>query len=96
MDGNPNHLADFTERSFHRLGSGAGLREAARLEQQQPFDPAAIAAQKEKRLARTPRELVRFYGRRPGKLMARLWTTLRYGFANRYLTIVWEKPPAGQ
>jgi SAM-dependent methyltransferase len=96
MDGNPNHLADFTERSFRRLGAGAGLREAARLEQQQPFDPAAIASQKEKRLARTPRELARFYGRRPGKLMARLWSTLRYGFANRYLTIVWEKPPAGQ
>jgi hypothetical protein len=28
----------------------------------------------------------------PGTLLARVWTTLRYGFENRYLTIAWEKP----
>jgi len=92
MDGNPNHLADFTERSFRKLGSFAGLREIASLSQVQPFDPAAIASHREKRLARTRSELLRFYARRPEKLFARAWATLRYGFANRYLTVAWEKP----
>ncbi|PWU08271.1 MAG: class I SAM-dependent methyltransferase [Terriglobia bacterium] len=92
MDGNPNHLADFTRRSFRRLGHRAGLKEIAAFEQEQPFDAAAVASQKEKRLVRTPASLLQFYARRPWKLVTRVAATLRYGFANHYLTIVWEKP----
>jgi len=91
MDGNPNHLTDFTERSFRKLGQGTGLRETDCLRQVQPFSASAVALGKERRLARTPAQLMGFYLRRPGKLALRVGATVRYGFTNRYITIAWRK-----
>jgi SAM-dependent methyltransferase len=91
-DGNPNHLTDFTERAFRRLGSANGLRELGCLRQIQPFNPAAITLGAEKRLARSRAQLIGFYARWPNKLALRLWATVRYGFQNRYITVAWEKP----
>jgi hypothetical protein len=36
-----------------------------------------------------------YYARHPGALVRRIGSTVRYGFCNRYLTVVAEKPPAG-
>jgi 2-polyprenyl-3-methyl-5-hydroxy-6-metoxy-1,4-benzoquinol methylase len=92
MDGNPHHLTDFTEHSFRKLGSTLGLREMACLAQTQIFDPRAVASGREKRLERTPAELLRFYAAHPQKIGLRFWATLRYGFVNKYLTLAWQKP----
>jgi len=94
VDGNPHHITDFTENSFRRLGVAAGLNEIDCFRQVQRFNPQAIAAGTEKRLSRSRGQLLSFYARHPNKLTLRLWATLRYGFANRYITIAWEKPHA--
>ncbi len=33
-----------------------------------------------------------YYLRNPGALLRRIGSTLRFGFSNRYITIVWEGP----
>ena len=36
--------------------------------------------------------LVGYYLRHPSALFRRLFATLRFGFTNRYVTLVWERP----
>jgi SAM-dependent methyltransferase len=91
-DANPHHATDFTERSFRRLGARAGLTELATFRQVQPYSPIALLMKREARAHGVRRGLVSYYVGNPGTLLARVWTTLRYGFENRYLTIAWEKP----
>ena len=91
MDGNPHHLTDFTERSFRRMAHGLPLKEVAAFAQVQPFSATHILAGKEKRLSRDHRSLVAFYSQHPGKLLSRVFSTVRHGFINRYLTIVWQR-----
>jgi SAM-dependent methyltransferase len=90
-DANPHHASDFTERSFRRLGGAAGLREISSFRQVQPYSPIALLRKTEVRAHGVRRGLASYYLHNPGKLWARGWTTLRYGFQNRYLTVVWEK-----
>ena len=52
----------------------------------------ALLKKRETRAHGVRRELPSYYRQNPGRLLARVWDTLRYGFENRYLTIVWEKP----
>lgn len=91
MDGNPHHLTDFSERSFRALGKACGLREVASFPQVQTFSPVSILNGSEKRVVRNHSGLLRFYSRHPAKLALRIWSTARFGFQNRYLTIVWTK-----
>lgn len=91
MDGNPHHLSDFTESSFRRMAKGLPLREVACLCQVQPFSAGNILAGKEKRLSRDRSNLLGFYAKHPSKLFTRAVSTLRYGFVNRYLTVVWQR-----
>jgi 2-polyprenyl-3-methyl-5-hydroxy-6-metoxy-1,4-benzoquinol methylase len=91
-DANPHHASDFTERSFRRLGAAAGLRELYSFSQVQPYSLIALMRKTETRAQGVRRGLAAYYLQHPSKLLARGWTTLRYGFQNRYLTIAWEKP----
>jgi SAM-dependent methyltransferase len=91
MDGNPHHLSDFTEASFRGLGRENGLREIASLRQVQPFSAVSVVNGTESRAIRSGSELLKFYSQHPSKLGARLWSTLRFGFTNRYLTVIWTK-----
>ncbi len=91
-DANPHHASDFTERTFRRLGAGAGLRELYSFSQVQPYSPIALMRKTEARKHGVRRGLATYYLQHPGKLLARGWATICYGFQNRYLTIVWEKP----
>lgn len=91
VDANPHHLHDFTARSFRRLFAGHGLDEQECLEQEQPFGLRAVLTRSEPRLESVRPNLPGWYLRHPGSLLRRLHSTLRYGFANRYLTIGWRK-----
>jgi cyclopropane fatty-acyl-phospholipid synthase-like methyltransferase len=93
MDGNPHHLADFSERSFRRLARGLPLREVAAFRQEQPFLAAHVITGQEKRSSRSFGDLLSFYLAHPGKLTRRVAVTARYGFVNRYLTIAWVCEP---
>jgi SAM-dependent methyltransferase len=94
MDGNPHHLTDFTEHSFRRMARGLPLQEVAAFGQEQPFSATQVLAGKEKRLSRDHRGLLKFYWQNPGKLVTRAVSTVRWGFVNRYSTIVWKRDAA--
>ncbi len=92
VDANPHHLHDFSERSFRRLLSPHRLVERDALVQDQPFAAAAILARREPRLRQLRRGLPAWYLRHPDALLRRIAATLRHGFKNRYLTVVWQAP----
>lgn len=91
VDVNPHHLHDFTERSFRRMVTVHGLRELASLRQVQPYPLMRVLKRAEPRMADMRLNLTSYYLRHPWSLTKRLWATQRYGFTNRYLTVVWQK-----
>lgn len=91
VDANPHHLTDFTPRSFRRLGAKSGLEMFDSLEQVQPFSPLSVLARREARTRDMREGLLRYYAGHPGALARRLWSTCRFGFTNRHLTIAWRK-----
>jgi trans-aconitate methyltransferase len=91
-DANPHHLTDWTEASFRRLGSMNGLRVVDELRQVQAYSPVALLRKTETRAQGLRKGMANYYLQHPEKLIMRCWSTLRYGFTNRYLTVAWEKP----
>ena len=91
VDANPHHLHDFTARSFRRMGRVHGLREVACHEQVQPFSVVRVMGRQEARMADMRANLVAYYATHPGAAIRRAVSTLRHGFVNRYLTVVWQK-----
>jgi SAM-dependent methyltransferase len=92
VDVNPHHLHDFTERSLHALVAPHGLVEIDRLCQVQRFSPLAALRREESRMADMRRGLLGYYARHPRAALRRLAATVRYGFTNRYATLVWRRP----
>lgn len=92
VDINPHHLTDFTERRFRRSVERHGLREVACLRQIQPYRLFAVLGRTEARMADMRPNLVGYYARHPRAALRRLAATLRFGFTNRYLTVVWTRP----
>ncbi len=92
VDANPHHKSNFSPRTFARLGTSHALSCVDSLKQVQPYNAVAIVGRREKRAADLRRSIPLFYLRNPSHLFLRLWSILRDGFANKYLTIVWEKP----
>ncbi|MCP4006453.1 MAG: methyltransferase domain-containing protein [bacterium] len=94
VDVNAYHLSDFTEASFRRLVAPYGLRELEAFRQVQTVrftDVFSFGSEADARLSRLRPNLPAYYARHPGALLKRIWTTLRHGFSNHYLTIVWER-----
>ena len=91
VDANPHHKSNFSATRFRSMGNLFSLKYVDSLRQEQPFSPLAIAFRKETRAANMRRNLVAFYLRHPSHLILRAWSTLRDGFVNKYITIVWEK-----
>ena len=90
MDVNPHHLHDFTKSSFRRLFAPYDLVEVAALRQVQPVALLSVIRREEARMKDVRPNLPSHYLRHPGALVKRIGSTLRYGFANRYLTIAWK------
>ena len=91
VDANPHHLHDFTERSFRELVEPLGLSEAACFRQTQSFEPISVLTRKEYRLRDLRKNLGHYYVTHPSAFFDRIWSTVRYGFTNRYVTIAWRK-----
>ncbi len=91
VDANPHHRSNFSINGFSRMGGSFSLRCITRLCQVQPFSPLAVALKTEARTASLRRGLPSFYLRHPSHLLLRIWSTLRHGFVNKYITLVWEK-----
>jgi SAM-dependent methyltransferase len=90
VDANPHHRTDFTEDSLLALGREVGLRQIASLRQVQPYSPVAVLSRSERRTRDLRPSLLRYYLGHPSAAWGRLWATLRYGFANHYLTVAWQ------
>ncbi len=90
VDLNPHHRHDFSPRSFRALFRAQGFRSCAELAQIQPVDVLAVLRGSESRLTGLRPGLTGWYLRHPDALLRRALATLRYGFANRYLTVAWE------
>lgn len=90
VDANPFHLHDFSERSFRGLFSRHGLVEIDCLRQDQPYRLGAILARSEVRMRTMRRNLPAYYLRHPDALVRRVWSTLRHGLKNKYLTVAWR------
>ncbi len=93
VDVNPHHLHDFTQSSFRRLFLNLGLTELASFQQVQWFNPLPILSRSEARTRDLRSNLLLYYWKNPAGLSKRVWSTVRYGFSNRYLTSVWQKRP---
>ncbi|WP_275830598.1 class I SAM-dependent methyltransferase [Paraflavitalea sp. CAU 1676] len=91
MDANPYHLQDFTGKSFRQLFFDAGFREVASFVQVQRFNPLPLLNRKEKRSKDLRRNVLRYYADHPNKLLLRLRSIVKDGFANKYLVAVFEK-----
>jgi SAM-dependent methyltransferase len=91
VDANPHHRTDFTAGSFRKISKALGLVELDSLCQDQRYNPIALLSGKEKRSSGIRRNLAGYYLANPNRLWARVGSTLRYGFKNRYLTIAWKK-----
>ena len=91
VDGNPYHLNDFTEKSFVRLFEQRGFILGSVLKQVQPFSPIFLTSKgTSNRLQNIRPHLINYYFTHPGSFVKRVWSTLRFGFTNRYLTAVWH------
>jgi SAM-dependent methyltransferase len=90
MDANPYHLHDFTERSFRGLFRDRGLVELACFRQVQPFHLTALFGRKESRLKELRRNLLLYYLAHPVGFAKRVWSTLRHGLRNHYITVAWQ------
>jgi SAM-dependent methyltransferase len=90
VDANPHHRTDFTAVSFRKMARALGLDELDSLGQDQDYDPIALLRGREKRSS-VRRNLPGYYLANPDRLWARVYSTLRHGFRNRYLTIAWRK-----
>ena len=92
VDANPHHFHDFTESSFRRLLDPYGMTEVACFPQVQHFNPITILTRNEARLNDLRPNLGCYYLTHPTALVQRIWSCVRFGFSNRYLTIAWQAP----
>lgn len=95
VDLNPHHLHDFSAASFRRMLRELGLVEIDALEQNQPVPLLPILLRRETRLSDMRASLPSYYLEHPGALWKRVVSTLRYGLANRYLTVACERAASG-
>lgn len=91
VDVNPHHLHDFTPASFRSLFGRLGFVELASLRQVQGFPLRRVLGRQERRTKDLRPHLLRYYTRHPAALGRRLWSTLRHGLSNHYLTIAWRR-----
>lgn len=91
VDANPHHKTNFSAKSFRRVGDDRSLEYIDSLLQVQRFNPFSIASRRERRTADLRTGIMSFYLHHPSHIALRVWSILRDGFANKYLTVVWEK-----
>ena len=87
VDVNPHHRHDFSERGFLRMLAALGLEPFDSLRQLQPVPLGAVLRRSEARMSDLRPHLLAYYARHPSSALRRLWSTLRHGFVNHYLTL---------
>jgi SAM-dependent methyltransferase len=93
VDLNPHHLHDFTPASFREMGTRRGFEVVDELLQVQRVGLAEIWGEQRFKRENLRPNLPAYYLTHPAALMGRIATTLRFGLANHYLTLVWQRHP---
>jgi len=91
VDLNPHHLCDFTAAQFRAMGARHGLVERAEYTQVQRMSPLELVRGNRFKRENLRANLPQYYLQHPVAAVKRLTTTLRHGFANLYLTLVWQR-----
>ncbi len=82
---------DFSAAQFRAMGAHHGLVERADLLQVQRMSPFELLRGNRFKRENLREKLPQYYLRHPSAALKRLTTTLRHGFANLYLTLVWQR-----
>lgn len=90
VDANPHHVTDFTPASIRRIFKKLGFEEVASHKQIQKFSFWKIALKQEKRAQKMRPNMMSYYVQNPSGFFKRIYATIRYGFSNHYITIVWK------
>ena len=91
VDVNPHHLTDFSVSSIRKMIQTAGFEVVDELLQVQPFSPVKILKKQESRVEDMRDKLLQYYMKNPSAGLKRIYSTLRFGFSNRYLTLACRK-----
>lgn len=91
VDLNPHHLHDFTPGGFREMGERRGLEVVDELLQVQRVGLAEIFGEQRFKRENLRANLPGYYLANPSALLSRIVTTLRFGLANHYLTLVWRR-----
>jgi 2-polyprenyl-3-methyl-5-hydroxy-6-metoxy-1,4-benzoquinol methylase len=91
VDVNPHHLTDFTAKSIKKLLHSENLEVIAEFKQIQTFSLIKILTKQESRVEDMRENLAYYYVRNPLSALKRAYSTLRFGFSNRYLTLACRK-----
>lgn len=90
VDVNPHHVTDFTRASFRNMFKDMGFEELDARIQVQKYSLFKILLKQEKRAQNIRGGLISYYLQHPSAVFSRIYATLRYGFANHYITIAWQ------
>jgi len=93
-DGNPHHLHDFSERSFKKLLSQHSFVAGKELKQVQPWvydDAFSSAEDSASRSQGVGNNVLAYYRKHPLALVTRVYSLIRHGTCNIYLTAVFSK-----
>jgi 2-polyprenyl-3-methyl-5-hydroxy-6-metoxy-1,4-benzoquinol methylase len=91
VDANPHHRSNFTARKFMQMGEKFSLRRIETFSQVQPYSPSSILLRRERRTENLRRSIPMFYLYHPSHFFLRIWSLVQDGFANKYVTVVWER-----
>lgn len=91
VDVNYHHLNDFNETSYTKMFIERGFKAKKRFYQDQTISPLQIINKRSQRFIDIRKNLLSYYLNHPTSFLKRVISTLKFGFKNRYLTIVWEK-----
>ncbi len=91
VDVNPYHLTDFSAASIRKMLKSAKFEIVDELLQVQPFNPVKILSKQESRVEDMRDKLLWYYMKNPSAGLKRVYSTLRFGFSNRYLTLACRK-----
>lgn len=96
-DGNPHHLHDFTKSSFNRLLKRQGFHSGKEFRQVQPWvydDAFSKAEQSSSRSKGVGNNVLAYYRKHPLALLIRIYSLVRNGPCNIYLTATFQRKDA--
>jgi len=91
VDVNPYHLTDFSAISIRKMLKSAKFEVVDELVQVQRFNPIKILSKQESRVEDMRDKLLWYYMKNPSAGIKRVYSTIRFGFSNRYITLACRK-----